>query len=215
MNLDGDGKGTSHAKAFSLILPDYSSILLFVGTNLGHLATFKILPQSNGRFSVQFAGATTADDRIVAISPINVDNGSPASATQSAVAGLRNGIKVNGVIVLATTSGVRIFRPASGRGAHKSWDNFLCTAGAVVHLEGRGHAWVGVFGDGSVRAYAIPSLREIGVSKLSSALDMTRLADAIVTSSGDVFVWTGPSEIAVFNVWGTGRALWVDTSASD
>ncbi|KAI9680846.1 MAG: hypothetical protein M1817_004286 [Caeruleum heppii] len=192
MNVEGD---------------DYSSILLFVGTNLGQLATFKLLPQSNGGFSVQFTGGTVLDDLVVAVSPINVDTGAPAHASQMAVANLRNGIKTNGVIVVTMSSGMRIFRPASGKGAHKSWDNVLCSAGAVVHLEGRGHGWVGLFGDGSVRAYAIPSLREIGGSNLSKALDMTRLSEASITASGDVFAWTGPSEMAMFNVWGTGRQL--------
>lgn len=38
-------------------------------------------------------------------------------------------------------------------------------------------------------------------------LDTTRTTNSIVTHSGDVFGWTGPSEIAMFNVWGTGQTL--------
>jgi syntaxin-binding protein 5 len=38
-------------------------------------------------------------------------------------------------------------------------------------------------------------------------LDKTRTTSAIVTSSGDVIGWTGPSEIAMISVWGTGQAL--------
>lgn len=37
----------------------YSSILLHVGTNVGRLATFKILPDPSGRYAVQYAGAVS------------------------------------------------------------------------------------------------------------------------------------------------------------
>jgi len=38
-------------------------------------------------------------------------------------------------------------------------------------------------------------------------LDKTRSSNAIVTRSGDIFGWTGPSEIAMLGVWGTGQPL--------
>jgi syntaxin-binding protein 5 len=38
-------------------------------------------------------------------------------------------------------------------------------------------------------------------------LDKTRSTNAIVTSSGDVFGWTGPSEFAMLGLWGTGQPL--------
>jgi hypothetical protein len=77
----------------------YSSIGCFVGTNLGHVASFKILP-SGQTYSAQLAGVTKCgSDKVVAICPLNADNGQPASATGAAVAGLRAGKQVNGVLV--------------------------------------------------------------------------------------------------------------------
>lgn len=38
-------------------------------------------------------------------------------------------------------------------------------------------------------------------------LDKTRLPSTIVTQSGDIFGWTGPSELAMLNVWGAGQPL--------
>lgn len=38
-------------------------------------------------------------------------------------------------------------------------------------------------------------------------LDKSRLSSSLVTSSGDIFAWTGPSEIAMLSVWGTGQPL--------
>ena len=37
--------------------------------------------------------------------------------------------------------------------------------------------------------------------------DKTRINSTIVTSSGDIFGWTGPSEIAMLSVWGTGLSV--------
>lgn len=188
---------------------DYSSILFFVGTNLGRLATFKLLPQSTGGYTVQFAGLSLLDDRIITISPMNADTGAPAYASQSAVANLRNGFKVNGVIVAVTHSGARVFKPSSAKGAQKTWDEFLCDSAAVVRFEDRGYALVGLFGDGCVRAYSIPGLKEMAHVKVNHKLDIKRFAEAIITPTGDVFGWTGPSEMAVLNVWGTGQELYV------
>jgi len=45
-------------------------------------------------------------------------------------------------------------------------------------------------------------MKEIGLAKLQDILDLRRLGDATISSTGDVLGWVGPSEIAVFNVWG-------------
>lgn len=76
----------------------------------------------------------------------------------------------------------------------------------VTDSVGRGVALVGVFGDGTARAYSIPALKELGSTKLS-ALDKTRTTNSVIAYSGDIFGWTGPSEIALFNCWGSGQAL--------
>lgn len=192
------------AKLFPLHLSivDYSSICCFVGTSRGHFATFKILPAANGTYSAAIAGVTSLDDYVVDIHPIQTESGYPALATQTAVSGLRDGTKVNGVVVVATHSGCRIFRPAITKGAQKTWDDALCDRASIVRVEGRGHCLVGLFGDGTVRAYSLPAMKEIGLAKLQDILDLRRLGDAAISSTGDVLGWVGPSEIAVFNVWG-------------
>lgn len=186
---------------------EFSSALLHVGTNLGHLATFKMLPDANGRHKAEFVGAVKLDDKVVRIAPISADSGAPALATQRAFAGLRDGSKVNGVLVAATQSGARIFKPATSKGASKSWDEFLCDNAAVTRYEDQGYALVGLFGDGCARAYSIPALKEIGSAKISHVLDVRRFADAIITPSGDILGWVGPAELALINVWGLGKYL--------
>lgn len=82
----------------------------------------------------------------------------------------------------------------------------FCDSAAVTEFELHGFALVGIFGDGTTRAYSLPALKEIGISRLPM-LDKTRSTSAIVTPSGDIFGWTGPSEIAMLGVWGTGQSL--------
>ncbi|KZF18865.1 putative snare-dependent exocytosis protein [Xylona heveae TC161] len=184
---------------------DYTSLLCFVGTNTGRVATLKILPGPSGGYAVQFAGSTALDDRVVSITPLNIDSGYATYATQAAVANLRTGSKVNGVIVAVSVSGARIFKPTSAKGAHKSWDKYFCDTASVVHVHDRGAAIVGLFGDGSARAYSIPGIKEIGEAKLDHKLDIRRFSDSAISQNGNLFAWAGPSELAVIDLWGVGE----------
>ncbi|KAL9123171.1 MAG: hypothetical protein Q9187_000287, partial [Circinaria calcarea] len=184
---------------------NYSSILVFVGTNLGRLATFKLLPSPQGGYSVQLAGVSSIDDNIICICAVSADTGKPASASQTVVANLRDGYTVNGVLLVVTQGGARIFKPATAKGASKTWNECLCDSANVVQFEDRGFALVGLFGDGSAKAFSIPSLKEIASIEVGHNLDVRRFAEAIISPTGDIFGWSGPSEISVLNVWGRGR----------
>ncbi|KAJ4365833.1 Lethal(2) giant larvae sro7 [Neocucurbitaria cava] len=183
---------------------DYSSISCHVGTNMGHLATFKLLPEAGGRYSAKFAGVCLLDDKVIKICPMYAETGRPAYASQSAVAGLRNGSKIKGVLLAVTASGARLFHPPTNKGAHKTWDQFLCDSAAVVRYEELGYALLGLYGDGCARAYSIPALKEIGSVKVSDVLDIRRFSEAVITSTGDILGWKGPAELALINVFGTG-----------
>ncbi|KAH8668447.1 lethal giant larvae like, C-terminal-domain-containing protein [Xylariales sp. PMI_506] len=183
----------------------YSSICCFVGTNLGKLITFTILPSGNG-YSAKFHGLTQLTDKVVSICPIVADTGKPAYATGPAVAGLREGKQVNGLLVVVTQREARIFKPATAKGASKSFDDSLCLAAAVTEFDLHGMALVGVFGDRTTRAFSLPGLKEINTSALTM-MDGSRAADSIVDEDGNLFCWTGPSEIAILSVWGAGQGI--------
>jgi hypothetical protein len=185
----------------------YSSILLHVGTSGGHFATFKLLPEPSGLYRVEIEGVVSLDDRVVRIAPINSETGGAAYASQEAVARLRQGGKVNGVLVAVTQSGARIFKPATSKGAHKTWDAGMCQSAAITRFEDKAYALVAIFSDGTARSYSIPALKELGAVKLNPPLDPRRLSEALITSTGDVLGWIGPSETALLNVWGTGLVL--------
>jgi syntaxin-binding protein 5 len=186
---------------------DYSSVLLHVGTNMGHLATFKIVPDPSGRFTVQLAGVIKLSDWVVHIAPMRIETGAPAYASQTAMSGLQDGFKVNGVLLTVTHSEVRIFKPASSKGAHKEWDDFLCDSAAVARYGDMGWVLLALCGDGCVRTYSIPALKEIGAIRVSEILDVKSFGKAMITQTGQIFGWKGPAEMAMVTVFGTGIDL--------
>ncbi|KAF2864196.1 putative snare-dependent exocytosis protein [Piedraia hortae CBS 480.64] len=181
---------------------DYSSILLHVGTNLGRLGTFKILPSASGQYTVELAGSVSLDSKIVQFSPIRTDSGKSAAASQAVVGSLRNGLKVSGVLIAVSQNSVHIFKPASSKGAHKTFDSALCENAGVVRHQDQGYALVCLFSDGTARAYSIPSLRELASLRLGQVLDAKRFHEATVAPTGHIVGFAGPSELAVVSVWG-------------
>ena len=169
--------------------------------------TLKVLPEAHGGYTVKFAGTCTLDDKIISILPVNAESGEPAEATPELVASLRGGSKVNGVLMVVTQTGARIFKPAAAKGAHKTWDEFLCYSATIARFESHNYALIGLFGDGCAKAYSIPGLKQIASTSVSHILDIRRFSEAIVSPTGFIFGWTGPSEVAVLNVWGTGQDL--------
>lgn len=103
-----------------------------------------------------------------------------------------------------TQTEIRVFKPATSKGASKSFDDVLCNAAAVAEFELHGYALVATFGDGTVRAFSLPGLKEINRAPLPM-LDASRYTLNIVACTGDVIGWAGPSELVVIPVWGTGQ----------
>ena len=137
--------------------------------------------------------------------PISADTGKPAEATATTVGNLRSGFKVNGVLAVAMHTGARVFKPPGAKGASKTWSDYLCDAASIAQYEERGCALVALFGDGNARTYSLPGLKELASVKIGHVVDPRRFPEAIISSTGDTFGWTGPSEMAIVNVWGRGH----------
>lgn len=185
---------------------NYSSVTCFVGTFHGNLMSFKIFPDKNRAYTAQFAGISTLSDKIISITPIIGDSGVFAEATGDAMRELGTGIQTHGLIVAVSQTEVRIFKPATAKGAHKGFDSFFCETANVIAIEDRGYALVGIFGDATVRVFSIPGLKEINSTKIP-AFDISRISASVITQGGSIFGWTGPSELAVMRVWGTSQPL--------
>lgn len=183
----------------------YSSILLHAGLSSGQVATFKVIPSPNGAYSAQYVGSSSLDDSIVSICPFETNSGRPALATQQVVGSLRSGVQINGALLVASQSQARIFKPATAKGASKSFDSNTCSAIGITAVENGGLAAVAVFGDGTATAYTLPGLSKIATQRIDHLFDKRRMNEVGITAGGDVIGWTGPSELLMINVWGTGQ----------
>jgi syntaxin-binding protein 5 len=156
------------------------------------------------------------------------------------VAGLRQGQRVEGVVLAVSHTTARLFKPPAAAGAIKRLDqpNAFCdVAGIVRSSENGAIGLVGLFGDGTARSFAIPSLKGIasvrldgggggcdgkgagagaaagaGAGALVRPTSYAGLSRSVITPSGDVYIWTGPSEVAVVNPWGAGIELYVPSA---
>ncbi|RKF59853.1 Lethal giant larvae protein-like protein SRO77 [Erysiphe neolycopersici] len=185
---------------------NYSSITCFVGTFHGNLMTFKIFPDKNRAYTAQYAGSSKLSDKIISITPIINDSGELAEATGDTMRELGSNKQTHGLLVAVSQTEVRIFKPATAKGAHKSFDGFFCETANVIAIEDRGYALVGIFGDATVRVFSIPGLKEINSAKIT-AFDVSRISASVLTKGGSIFGWTGPSELAVMRVWGSSQPL--------
>lgn len=97
----------------------YSSICCFVGTNLGKVITFKLLPAANGTYSVELAGVVSFDSKIISLNAIEVNSGRPAAATGQIVASLREGRQISGAVVAGKSPVTVLHDSANQSQSHK------------------------------------------------------------------------------------------------
>ncbi|RKF72329.1 Lethal giant larvae protein-like protein SRO77 [Golovinomyces cichoracearum] len=191
LNLDGD---------------NYSSISCFVGTFLGNVMTFKILPGEGGIYTTQYIGTSSLADKVISITPIISESGKRAEANGETVRALRSGQQTHGFLVAVSQTEIRIFKPSTAKGTHKNIGSYFCEAANVIEFEDSGCALVAIFGDATIRAFSLPGLKEINSAKLT-AFETYDISASVLTQAGSIFGWTGPSELAMMSVWGTGKPL--------
>ncbi|KAI5806190.1 lethal giant larvae like, C-terminal-domain-containing protein [Geopyxis carbonaria] len=194
---------------------EFSSIALFVGTSSGRVITFKLLPSGAGYTCVPSGATTSSDDAaILSLHPLNALTGAAAPASPPAVAGLRNGTKTPGVLLSVTATSLRLFRPATSKGAHKTLpDGTRAVAAAVVTLDDYGTALSLLTATGALTSYTLPGLHLFSTLDLAPSLDLTRAASARLLPSGHLCAWSGEHEFAALYLFGKG--LRIDSMPQD
>ena len=76
-----------------------------------------------------------------------------------------------------------------------------------MRFETHTYTLLGLFGDGCAKIFSLPGLKQIASTNISHILDIQRFSEAIVAPNGFIYGWTGPSEMAVLNIWGTGQNM--------
>ena len=200
---------------------EYSSIALIVGTSLGRIGSFKILPTEGGKgYMVNFVDSTSSslEDPVVDIIPINTETGALAPASQHAVLGLRSGAKVSGAVIAITRSEARIYRPPSGKGVHKAWNehSLACVAAGLIELEAYGVALVCAMLSGVVKVYSIPALKEVTELNIVGhrGVDVTKTEEVHIFPNGDIVALSSPTCLITLNMFGTGKGQPIKTTAA-
>ena len=143
------------------------------------------------------------------IIPLNTETGQLALATQYAVLGLRNGVKVAGAVVVVTKSEARIYKPPSGKGVGKSWgeQGYVCVKAGVVELESYGVALVCLMLTGVVKIYSIPALKDVTELKISGqgGVDLAHIEEAQLLPTGDIVALSSQTCLSTLTMFGTGK----------
>ncbi|KAJ8101093.1 lethal giant larvae like, C-terminal-domain-containing protein [Lipomyces tetrasporus] len=192
MALEGDG---------------YSSIVLSVGTNLGRLLTFRIIPVRGGAHAVQFVGAIQLKGKVIAAIPFDTEYGVSAAASPTILQKLPQGIVISGALIAVTPDEARVIRLPKSKLTSRSFDDKVLVAGLSLLRQGDTLVLVCVSESGFVRIYSIPSLREISSLSAQKFHDVRYASRSIISLNGDVLLGIGKNQSALFNIWGKAMAV--------
>lgn len=192
----------------------YSSILLFAGTDKGECFTFKILPEASGRFSAQMIDVVqTNEGLITSVIPYRQETGTPAIATFDLFHQLADGLMLQGAVLLASTTDLRILIPGKAKSSHKVFNkNALAASLSIIAtkvVSSKPYAsCVPVFFDNStVKVLSLPELKEISTLSLPFSPDPSFARFSSVLPSGDILVRLSQSQAALVQICGTGIGI--------
>ncbi|KAK9462037.1 lethal giant larvae like, C-terminal-domain-containing protein [Lipomyces oligophaga] len=180
----------------------YSSIVLSIGTALGRVLTFRIIPSRSGTHSVQFMGVTTMKGPVISLIPIDLDYGVSAIAAPTILSKLPQGLMINGAVIVVSTDEARVIKPVKARVSSKSFDEKVVTAGLSLLRQGDTLVLVCVTEAGWIRVYSLPGLREVSHFSVQKFLDLRYIKQSVVSLNGDIILGIGKYEAALFNIWG-------------
>ena len=192
----------------------YSSILLFGGTDAGECLTFKILPESSGRFSAQLVDVVrTNQGEILDIVPFKQQTGTPAIATFDVFHQLADGLLIAGEVLLVSTQDLRIFIPGKAKLSQKLFNQPVMAASlSIVAIKGStakpyASCVPTLLANGVIKVLSLPELREIKSLELPFNVDARFGRYSSVLPSGDVLVRISGSQACLVNICGTGQSF--------
>ncbi|GMM37689.1 putative Rab GTPase-binding protein [Saccharomycopsis crataegensis] len=206
-------KGSEDAK--------YSSILMFLGTSVGNLITFQIVPgsspNSRSRFQIKFLSCVDADNsKIRNIIPINADNGASAVAKTQEFAQLGSGVLIKGLILTVSSFGIRLFKSPTHKSANVNFQNSnsgeivtadICRVRPVNDMSissGEVTVMSVLFENGQVKFLSIPSLNEITTLALNCRLNRAFATQSTVLLNGDILIRNDKTEGSLVHITRSG-----------
>lgn len=183
----------------------FSSIVLSVGTSMGNLHTFRVMPAANGAYSVDYIGVADAGNSpINNVVSFNTANGQSCGAKAEVMDMLAQGIQVSGAIITASKTDIRIFKSPKDKIASKSSSSPIATAGLSIMRNDKTTCLVTVTEACETVVYSLPTLTELSRKALPFPASPQFVGNSLVMINGDIFIRRNQLSGALVTIWGRG-----------
>jgi WD40 repeat protein len=190
---------------------NYSSILLFAGTDKGETFTYKVLPETSGRFSAQLVDVVQTNDKgINNIVTYKLETGTPATATFDLFHQLADGLLLQGSVLIVSSFDVRILVPGKAKSSHKIFNLEILASSLTVlatkstNSKPYASCVPTLLADGSIKILSLPELKEITSLALPRPILPSFERFSTVLPSGDILVRTSQSQACLVRICGSG-----------
>lgn len=191
----------------------YSSILLFAGTDKGELFTFKILPESSGRFTAKLIDLLPCNEsEIHSLQCVNMESGAPSLATFDQFNKLSSGVIFKSYLIVSSVQDMKVLVPGKSKVSGRAFSSNILTSGVTVVPTNSASKPFGTVlttlnDKGVIKVYTLPQLKEITAMTLPMPIDLQYAKFSSIVPSGDIIVRINDREAVLCSVIGTGKDL--------
>ncbi|ODV63850.1 putative Rab GTPase-binding protein SRO77 ASCRUDRAFT_21632, partial [Ascoidea rubescens DSM 1968] len=188
----------------------YSSILLYIGTSIGQLITFEIIPADNGSFQLKYVSSIESNDgKIINIIPLD-SSGKSTVARNAVFEQLSLGILIDSFIIVVSVADVRILKSPLVKSSHKLFNNFILSAHITIMNSSPdknllNFVLVCLLKSGIVDVLSVPSLLSIKQLRLPYNFDSDLGFQSVILPNGDIVVRFTESESILINIAKRGK----------
>ncbi|CCD25279.1 putative Rab GTPase-binding protein SRO77 NDAI_0E04620 [Naumovozyma dairenensis CBS 421] len=187
----------------------YSSILMFCGTNNAEILVYRVFPESNGRFAVEFIEFTKTNDAgsISKIDTFAKANKISCSATISRMQDLSKGIPIPGYVCISGQSDIRIIKPGKSKESHRSFKFPLAASGLshVYMMNSKGQRELMIILsclliNGDIKILSVPDLKELKSSPSLVPVHSAFMNGSSVLKNGEIAVRSGKFKMSLISL---------------
>lgn len=188
----------------------YSSILILCGTDVGELVTLKILPDSGGRFVVEFVEIKQTNDKspILKIDTFEKKTTESCFATIAKMQDLGKGVVINGMVVVTSETDIRFVDPGKSKEGHKSFKHKIATSGishiTFINAVGQKQSLcvlIVLESNGTVKIFTTPDMKELKSMQLPFPIQAQYIRESSVLRNGDIMTRTGKFQSYLFSTF--------------
>lgn len=182
------------------------SLVVLVGTSEGRLLCLELLKENNGTYTAVPNQTNTLDSSLQVKMILGCNSfGEDNSAKGLHLSQLYSDIDTPDCLLVVSEDGVTSFNGLSRKIGKCSLKGRGATAAQVVRCPGTDMVVLAVAqASGEVEVFSIPELRSLGSAQIQSASSSLPF---YISPSGDVVLPSGKNELALMNIFGTGKQI--------